>query len=583
MTKEPKVRKPHPVLHGIGLVLSMILLVAVLVGTYVLSTMATIIDSFIGAPSGHYSDAEIADTKVKAEALAADVEAEGTVLVQNNDNTLPLAADNKKINVFGWASTAWLGGGSGSGGVSGVNTDLLAALTAYGVAYNTELTDMYKDFQDGREYTRTLSAWPEQSGRLYEPDINNQTYYTQSMLDNAKSFSDTADACLIAGLSGSEGATAVPEVLWGDREPSGRTADTWAYDLTTAASYANAGMEGVGKYSAADGLYPADGTTNGNLDTPYTYEQVSYVDYAEGIYIGYKWYETADAEGYWDAESNEHGTGYDAVVQYPFGYGLSYTSFAYSELKADARSVTLTVTNTGSRAGAEIVQVYAAKSDAQIFRPAQELKAFTKVWLEAGESKTVTMPLDDKAFRYWNTKTDSWEVEGGTYELRVGSSSADIRLTAAVEVNGTSAPNPYAGKALPHYTSGKVQHVPDDEWEILLGRPIPADTVKIDRNMTLGELNHSRSPLCWLVWAVLTMLLNASYKRGKPNLNVMFQYNMPLRALAKMTNGAISMGMVDGIVLEAKGFWVIGLLKVIVEAVKNIILNAQLESRLRNS
>ena len=95
--------------------------------------------------------------------------------------------------------------------------------------------------------------------------------------------------------------------------------------------------------------------------------------------------------------------------------------------------------------------------------------------------------------------------------------------------------------------------------------------------------NHSRSPLCWLVWAVLTMLLNASYKRGKPNLNVIFQYNMPLRALAKMTNGAISMGMVDGIVLEAKGFWVIGLLKVIVEAVKNIILNAQLESRLRNS
>ena len=583
MTKEPKVRKPHPVLHGIGLVLSMILLVAVLVGTYVLSTMATIIDSFIGAPSGHYSDAEIADTKVKAEALAADVEAEGTVLVQNNDNTLPLAADNKKINVFGWASTAWLGGGSGSGGVSGVNTDLLAALTAYGVAYNTELTDMYKDFQDGREYTRTLSAWPEQSGRLYEPDINNQTYYTQSMLDNAKSFSDTADACLIAGLSGSEGATAVPEVLWGDREPSGRTADTWAYDLTTAASYANAGMEGVGKYSAADGLYPADGTTNGNLDTPYTYEQVSYVDYAEGIYIGYKWYETADAEGYWDAESNEHGTGYDAVVQYPFGYGLSYTSFAYSELKADARSVTLTVTNTGSRAGAEIVQVYAAKSDAQIFRPAQELKAFTKVWLEAGESKTVTLPLDDKAFRYWNTKTDSWEVEGGTYEFRVGASSADIRLTAAVEVNGTSAPNPYAGKALPHYTSGKVQRVPDDEWETLLGRPIPADTVKIDRNMTLGELNHSRSPLCWLVWAVLTMMLNASYKRGKPNLNVMFQYNMPLRALAKMTSGAISMGMVDGIVLEAKGFWVIGLLKVIVEAVKNIILNAQLESRLRNS
>ena len=343
-------------------------------------------------------------------------------------------------------------------------------------------------------------------------------------------------ALVYGALGGQAGAGAMVDVLTGKINPSGKLAETWANahaDTPAKDNFAGAGRT---------------------------------VQYREGLYVGYRYYQTAGVP-----------------VAFPFGYGLSYTSFAYSDLKADARSVTLTVTNTGSRAGAEIVQVYAAKPDAQIFRPAQELKAFAKIWLEAGESKTVTLPLDDKAFRYWNTKTDSWEVEGGTYELRVGASSADIRLTAAVEVNGTSAPNPYAGKALPHYTCGKVQRVPDDEWEILLGHPIPADTVKIDRNMTLGELNHSRSPLCWLVWAVLTGLLNASYKRGKPNLNVMFQYNMPLRALAKMTNGAISMGMVDGIVLEAKGFWVIGLLKVIVEAVKNIILNAQLESRLRNS
>ena len=343
-------------------------------------------------------------------------------------------------------------------------------------------------------------------------------------------------ALVYGALGGQAGAGAMVDVLTGKINPSGKLAETWANahaDTPAKDNFAGAGRT---------------------------------VQYREGLYVGYRYYQTAGVP-----------------VAFPFGYGLSYTSFAYSELKADARSVTLTVTNTGSRAGAEIVQVYAAKPDAQIFHPAQELKAFTKVWLEAGESKTVTLPLDDKTFRYWNTKTDSWEVEGGTYELRVGASSADIRLTAAVEVNGTSAPNPYAGKALPHYTSGKVQLVPDAEWETLLGRPIPADTVKIDRNMTLGELNHSRSPLCWLVWAVLTMMLNASYKRGKPNLNVMFQYNMPLRALAKMTSGAISMGMVDGIVLEAKGFWVIGLLKVIVEAVKNIILNAQLESRLRNS
>ena len=122
--------------------------------------------------------------------------------------------------------------------------------------------------------------------------------------------------------------------------------------------------------------------------------------------------------------------------------------------------------------------------------------------------------------------------------------------------------------------------VTDEEFKALLGRPIPEGTIRIDRNMTLGELRYGRSPLGWLVSAVLGHLLQKSIANGKPDLNSLFQYNMPLRALAKMTNGAVSMGMVDGIVLEARGFWIIGLVKVIVEAVKNVVLNAQLEKRL---
>ena len=343
-------------------------------------------------------------------------------------------------------------------------------------------------------------------------------------------------ALVYGALGGQAGAGAMVDVLTGKINPGGKLAETWA--------------NAYGDTPARD-HFAGPGRT---------------VQYREGLYVGYRYYQTAGVP-----------------VTFPFGHGLSYTQFAYSDLHADAHSATLTVTNTGDRAGAEIVQLYVAKPNAEIFRPAQELKAFAKVQLAAGESKTMTLTLDDKAFRYWNTRTDSWEVEGGTYELRVGASSADIRLTAAVEVIGTDALNPYAGKALPHYQSGKVQTVPDAEWETLLGRPIPDDRVKIDRNMTLGELNHGRSPLGWLVWAVLTALLNASYKKGKPDLNVLFQYNMPLRALAKMTNGAISMGMVDGIVMEVQGFWVIGLVRVIFEAVKNVILNVQLESRLRNS
>lgn len=193
------------------------------------------------------------------------------------------------------------------------------------------------------------------------------------------------------------------------------------------------------------------------------------------------------------------------------------------------------------------------------------------------------IPLDDKAFRYWNVKTDRWETEGGSYQLLVGASVQDIRLRAEVPVQGTGAPDPYVGKAVQCYRTADIKNVPDAAFEALLGHAIPEDKPHIDQTMTLGELNHSRSPLGWLIWAVLTALLNASFKKGKPDLNVLFQYNMPLRALAKMTSGAISMGMVDGIVMELQGFWILGLVRVIYEAIKNVVLNAQMEKRLRGA
>ena len=337
-------------------------------------------------------------------------------------------------------------------------------------------------------------------------------------------------------LGGQAGAGALVEVLTGAQNPCGKLAETWAR------SYAD---------TPARENFGGDGPT---------------VEYREGLYVGYRYYDTAGVP-----------------TAFPFGYGLSYTSFAYSDLKADETGVTLTVTNTGSCAGAEVVQLYVAKPDAKVFRPVKVLKGFTKVQLEAGESKTVTIPLDDKAFRYWNVKTDRWEVEGGSYQLLVGASSADIRLTAAVTVAGTGAPDPYAGKNLEHYRTAQVQNVPDAEFEALLGHAIPENKVRIDRNMTLGEMGHGRSPIGWLAAAVLGTLLRRSIKKGKPDLNILFQYNMPLRALAKMTNGAISMGMVDGIVMELQGFWIIGLVRMILEAVKNLVLNSRMEERLKNS
>ena len=347
---------------------------------------------------------------------------------------------------------------------------------------------------------------------------------------------DNCQALLYAALGGQAGAGAVADALTGKVNPCGKLAETWplAYaDIPSAVGFAT---------------------------------RRKTVEYREGLYIGYRYFTTAEK-----------------AVRFPFGYGMSYTTFAYSDMAADEQGVSLTVTNTGSVAGTEIVQLYVAKKNSELFRPAKELKGFARVTLAPGEKQRITIMLDDKAFRFWNVKANRWEIEGGEYELLVGASVEDIRLCEKISVHGTATVHPYEDVDLDCYYKGNVLHVSDADFEKLLGHPIPNGKTKIDRNLTLGELNHARSPLGWLVWLVLTILLDVSYKRGKPDLNILFQYNMPLRALAKMTNGAISMGMVDGIVMELQGFWILGLVRVIYEAIKNVVLNAQMEKRLRGA
>ena len=347
---------------------------------------------------------------------------------------------------------------------------------------------------------------------------------------------DNCQALLYAALGGQAGAGAVADALTGKVNPCGKLAETWPLtyaDVPSAADFAT---------------------------------RRKTVEYREGLYIGYRYFATAEK-----------------AVRFPFGYGMSYTTFAYSDMAADEQGVSLTVTNTGSVAGTEIVQLYVAKKNSELFRPAKELKGFARVTLAPGEKQRITITLDDKAFRFWNVKANRWEIEGGEYELLVGASVEDIRLCEKITVHGTATVHPYEDVDLDCYYKGDVLRVSDADFEKLLGHPIPNGKTKIDRNLTLGELNHARSPLGWLVWLVLTILLDVSYKRGKPDLNILFQYNMPLRALAKMTNGAISMGMVDGIVMELQGFWVLGLVRVIYEAIKNVVLNAQMEKRLRGA
>ena len=501
-------------------------------------------------------------------ALARRAAAESIVLLKNEDGILPLKAGEKLAVIGDFAQTPRYQG-AGSSAVNALQVDALLdcikaddsgiAFVGYASGFDRQGAADPKKQEEAVSLAKQadtvllclgLDELRESEG-LDRADMalaENQ----QQLLDAVAAVNPNVVVLLSAGapvetpwvgrckalvygaLGGQAGAGAAADILTGKLCPCGKLSQTWAKAYDDTPAKANFGGEGRN------------------------------VEYREGLYVGYRYYQTAGVK-----------------PAFPFGYGLSYTTFEYSGLKADKTGVTLTVTNTGSAAGAEIVQLYVAKPDAKVFRPEQELKGFAKVSLAPGESKTVAIALDDKAFRYWNVKTNAWEVEGGSYQLRVGASSVDIRLTADITVKGTNAPDPYAGLSLTHYVSGQITYVTDAEFEALLGHPIPEDVVRIDRNMTLGEMDHGRSPLGWLAQRVLRSRLDASFAKGKPDLNTVFQYNMPLRALAKMTNGMVSMGMVDGLVWELKGFWLVGIVRVIYEFIKNAILNAQLEKRLR--
>lgn len=238
---------------------------------------------------------------------------------------------------------------------------------------------------------------------------------------------DDCKALLHGYLCGQAGADAMIDVINGQVNPSGHLCETYPvrYEDTPSFLY-----------------FPAKGRN---------------AKYREGLYIGYRYYSTAHVK-----------------TAFPFGYGLSYTSFSYSNLEVNSNEVSFTLTNTGEMDGAQVAQLYLGCKNGKVFRPARELKGFQKVFLKAGESSRVTIRLDDKAFRYFNTNTDRWEVETADYELMVGSNAEDIELSATLTIHGTDAECPYSKSKLPSYYSVMIQNVPDEEFENLLGHPIPA-------------------------------------------------------------------------------------------------------------
>lgn len=471
-------------------------------------------------------------------ALAREAAAEGCVLLKNEKDLLPLAPGTRVALIGDFAKTPRYQG-AGSSAVNSTRVDSLLDLVGDS---GLELVGYEPGFErhGGENAGRRSAALDlarradvvllclgldeiaesEGAERLSMRLNENQVELAHAVAEvnpsvvvllSAGSCVETdwladARAVLYCALGGQAGAGGALDVVTGRVCPSGKLTETWPVRLEDVPSSAHFPSE---EHSA---------------------------EYREGPYVGYRYFQTA-------------GVG----VAFPFGFGLSYTSFSYADLAASPEGVTLTVTNTGPVAGAEVCQLYVAKPDHEVFRPAQELRGFARVELAPGESRRVTIPLGADAFRYFNVATSRWEVEGGTYELRVGASSEDIRLTGEVTLEGTGAPNPYAGLDVAPYETADVTEVDDAHFAVLLGRPVPSGEPPIGRNSCFRDLNRGRSLIFLIVWAVLRFLKVSADRRGQPDLNILFIWNMPLRALAKMTNGIAGMGVVDALVREARG------------------------------
>ena len=323
-------------------------------------------------------------------------------------------------------------------------------------------------------------------------------------------WSDKVKAILYMGLPGQAGGEAIANLLYGKVNPSGKLAESWPYSYD-------------------------------NVPSSEVYGKMTDALYMEGIYAGYRYYDKAGIP-----------------VRWPFGYGLSYTTFGYSDLKIQDRTATVTVTNTGNCPGAEVVQLYVAAPQNGIHRPVRELKGFRKVFLQPGESKTVKFELNDRSFAVWQ---GSWKVPGGTYAVQIANLSADI------EVAGETLEIP-AWQAGSWYESckGKPKQA---EWEAMLGRAYTAPVLKkgeFTMDNTVMEMKDYS-----LIMKIMFVAVEATIAKGfggkkdyeNPEFRMLINSSAgsPLRSM--QISGGMKGGVLPGMLLMANGYFFKGIIKMI--------------------
>lgn len=509
----------------------------------------------------------------KAHHKIAQKIAEGSmVLLKNDDSILPLQA-GQKVAVIGEMAKAPRFQGAGS---SVINPTMLSN------AYD-ELVELGVDVTYAQGYYKSAGTKKEQKTRMTEAQLTAEAVNAAKNADVAivfagltedfegegydretinmppnhnKLISDVAAAnpntvvvlaggsvvlmpwlsevkgLLNSGLGGQAGGAAVANILTGKVNPSGKTSETYPVSFEANPTFGN---------------YPGGPVTS---------------EHKESVYIGYRYYDSANED-----------------VVFPFGYGLSYTTFEYSDIKLSADSIkdtdTLTVSfkvkNTGSVAGAEIAQVYVADKESTIFRPAKELKGYKKVFLNAGEEKEVSVELSKRAFAFYNVKIGDWCVESGDFDIMVAASSRDVKLTATVNVEAPACEIPDYHTTAPAYYND-VKNITRDDFAAVYGElPNPQiDTSKrIDKYSCLNDARHTKwgGRLCRLISKVMSGMGSAENGDGKMLAAMATQ--IPVRNFVQMSMGAFSEYQAEGLLMMlnddqssfigfSKIFWTLG-------------------------
>lgn len=483
--------------------------------------------------------------KAAHNALAQKIAENGAVLLKNEDAILPL--DTGDMVLIGEMARTMRYQGAGSSHINPTkltslcdalpNVPFAAGCDGKGTVTKESLHEAVKaakrakvavvcvglpDIYESEGFDRATMSMPEGQMRLIETvaAANPNTVvvlFCGSVVETP--WLDKVKAVLYMGLPGQAGGAAATNLLTGKVNPSGKLTETWP-------------------------LTYADVPSRDTFGKKVTY-------YKEGLYVGYRYYDKAGV-----------------AVRFPFGYGLSYTQFAYSDLQVEGRTVTATVTNTGSVPGAEVVQLYVAPPQNGLYRPAKELKGFARVDLQPGESKTITFTLDDRSFAVWCD--GGWKVPMGNYEICVGASVADIRLRTAMAVDGVSLSASEWQQGSWYET---LKGLPTDaEFEKLYGGPLQNDpgpqkgTFTMEHStMELKDLSPIMRQMFKGTEASIAKKFGgkADYKDPTFKMMIMSGADCPLRAAVLSSCGRFPANLAEGMLAMANGHPVRGVKKLL--------------------